>query len=254
MTILLLILFTLLGIDLFLNMVDPSGIKAYFTDIHTLSFHYRTPDNRGYVLEPGHYDLVHWQANVLEDGMRFVPDTVKAQCVIAFVGDSITFGHGVEDADTFVSQLARDAKGVQYINAGVSGYNAVNVLRAVKATPADGYIYTMIYNDAYAGTETAPLPDLPSTSLLYLQALTNRAIPTEDFTAFDAAIAELKTMDNVVIVAFEGDPLAVRAGVPTISRWTHNVSRFDSHPDRAGHSEIAAQLQGYVDALAVKVC
>lgn len=255
MTILLLILFTLLGIDLFLNMVDPSGIKAYFYDLDTLFTDAEPHATRGYILRSKVYKFWHWQATVLDDHTRLVPDTAKAHCVIAFVGDSVTFGHGVNDADTFTSQLAATAPGVQYVNAGVNGYNAAQVLATVKSYPAAGYVYLLIDNDAQPTFKPRTNVNHMPTVSLYLAALTApRVVRANDYTVFDAAIAELKAIDNVAIVGLAGDPLAARAGVPTIQRWTHNVSRFDSHPDRTGHSEIAAQLQGYADALAVTVC
>ncbi len=42
---------------------------------------------------------------------------------VALVGDSFTFGIGVDDGETFASLLGRSSSGVRYLNAGIPGYS-----------------------------------------------------------------------------------------------------------------------------------
>lgn len=49
------------------------------------------------------------------------PDTLK----VVFLGDSITFGYGVEDEQALPAQVQKELSGVQVLNAAVPGYNIV---------------------------------------------------------------------------------------------------------------------------------
>ena len=49
------------------------------------------------------------------------------------MGDSVTFGYGVDDDQTWVDGMARALPDVHVINAGVSGFNSTNVLRTLSA-------------------------------------------------------------------------------------------------------------------------
>ena len=58
---------------------------------------------------------------------------VRARRLVAF-GDSITFGYGVGDTDTYAYQTGRllAARGVEAVNAGVTGYTSHQVLGLVR--------------------------------------------------------------------------------------------------------------------------
>ena len=62
--------------------------------------------------------------NTDELGFRRTPVREQAEVTIYFFGDSFTFGHGVEDFETFASVIASTwlDKRVKTVNAGVSGY------------------------------------------------------------------------------------------------------------------------------------
>ena len=73
-----------------------------------------------------HYDFdVTYSTNGL--GLRGEwpqPDAAAgSQRRVALVGDSFTFGIGVNDGETFASLLGRSSPGVQYLNAGIPGYS-----------------------------------------------------------------------------------------------------------------------------------
>ena len=142
------VLIALLLGEALLGRFDPLGF-AYFRDQSTLGT-LLVPDTRGYAFQPGTHDLSHFSFRMLPDKTRAVPDTKpSAPKTLVFMGDSVTFGYGVNDDQTWVNQVAHDLPYVHVINAGISGYNSTNVLRTVAQYPAaDDLVYLIIDNDA----------------------------------------------------------------------------------------------------------
>lgn len=66
-----------------------------------------------------HYEWEN-QANIDELGGR-VTKYAKTDKIVPFLGDSFTFGIGVEDDETYVSNLAIKATGRRFLNLGVAG-------------------------------------------------------------------------------------------------------------------------------------
>ena len=164
------VLLALLTAEALLARFDPLGF-VYFRDQAYLSAQ-MIPDPRGYNFRPGTYPL-SFALTILPDGTRAVPDTGPAAVTLVFIGDSVTFGYGVDDDQTWVNLIARTLPGVHVINAGVSGYNSTNVARTVAQFPdADALVYLIVNNDA----EPEKLPDFdhprsseqPSWLALYL--------------------------------------------------------------------------------------
>lgn len=64
-----------------------------------------------------------------DQGFRQTPQRTDPQITVYFFGDSFTFGHGVENEDTFTNILAQDYfdSQVQVVNAGVKGYGIVQM-------------------------------------------------------------------------------------------------------------------------------
>lgn len=85
------------------------------------------PDWRG---QHQHMDYdVHY--NIAFNGVRTSPNRVGLQPIGLVVGDSFTFGLGVEDNETFTSLLNSDGVN-QYVNGGIPGYSPEqNTLRAL---------------------------------------------------------------------------------------------------------------------------
>ncbi len=78
----------------------------------------------------GDYDVVY---TFDENGYRQSHQAAEAMIDITFYGDSYTFGHGVNDAETFANVLAAEylADTVQVYNAGVDGYGIVQMYQAL---------------------------------------------------------------------------------------------------------------------------
>jgi len=91
-------------------------------------------------------------------GGRIVPDGRKSDALrIVFLGDSVTFGEGVHDTDTFVQRVGRQLRTrldfpVEVYNFGVGGHNTSDALwtwqRYGRHLDADLVVYTFVLNDA----------------------------------------------------------------------------------------------------------
>ena len=140
------ILALVLALEFGLRLTDPLGALRYFGDLRAVYAAYREDVSR-YAMRPGSYTFSNWQAIILPDGSRRVPDTAPTDCTIVLVGDSVTFGLGVSDGDTWANLVARELPGVQLVNAGVAGASITSVAATIEATRADGYVYLIIDND-----------------------------------------------------------------------------------------------------------
>ncbi len=139
---------TLLLSEALLALFDPLGFAYYRDQAYLGSL--LVPDPRGYNFRPGTYQLSSFRFTLLPDGTRAVPDTnLSADRTLVFVGDSVTFGYGVNDDQTWVNLIARALPDVHVINAGVSGYNSRNVSRAISLYPRTAsLVYLIVSNDA----------------------------------------------------------------------------------------------------------
>jgi lysophospholipase L1-like esterase len=59
-----------------------------------------------------------------EEGLRTMPKASDARQTVVCLGDSCTFGIGVDDDETYPARLQELLPGVQCLNAGVPGYSA----------------------------------------------------------------------------------------------------------------------------------
>jgi hypothetical protein len=256
-----LVIFSIVGVDVLLHIFDVWGAHTYFDDLHILFNAFEDDEQRGHRIAPGIHTFTNWSATVLPDGTRLVPQTVTGDCLLATLGDSVTFGHGVNDGDTFTAQLARDFPAVRWVNGGIEGYNAEQVRLTRDLIAADGYVYLLIENDADARVDPyyVEKPLYRASLPLYWQMWQTgksslfTGLP-EDLAMFDAAVAELQTDARVVVVGIAGDPLADHARVPVIPRWTHDNSFIDAHPNAAGHRQIANALHDAVQTLIEQRC
>src|SRR5262245_45701053 len=94
-----------LELEIVLNLLDPWGCR-YFNDLATLWEKVVESPNRGYVLPLGKYQFSHWQATELQNSVRLVPDNANGPCQVVFLGDSVEWGHGVNDNETWVNLIA----------------------------------------------------------------------------------------------------------------------------------------------------
>jgi hypothetical protein len=248
--------------EAFLQVFDPWKTKAYFGDLSAIFSHFTPDATRGVVLTPGDYTFSNWSAHVNADGNRAVPDTVQSACRIAFLGDSVTFGYGVSDKETWVNDLAPYFPKTTFVNTGVNGYNASQAAAAFQAVHASGYLYLMVNNDADKPIAYEP-PQNASQSLyapilpVYLYVWNSRkaGVPkAPDYRDFDSAVTFLEAQSNVTIVGFTVDAVSTRANVPTIAYWDSANSVTDGHADAKGNVEIAEELRPFVAALVRNVC
>src|SRR5688572_13884306 len=104
--VLLTFLATLAFIEGGLRLFDPLGARRYLDDAALYVYVHRA---RGYVMLPGVYQFSNWQVTILSDTSRAVPATnTSAPCTLALIGDSVTFGQGVSDGDTWANLMAKE--------------------------------------------------------------------------------------------------------------------------------------------------
>jgi len=73
-------------------------------------------------MEP--FPPMRFKVSTDDRGLRRMPQVADARRTVLFLGDSCTFGLGVDDDETFPAQVQQQLQGVQVINAGVPGYTA----------------------------------------------------------------------------------------------------------------------------------
>lgn len=241
----------LLGLEGLLRAFDPLGLH-YFTDLEILGRGSVSDDARLYVLAPGRYALRGWQVNELPNGVRLTPDTVPSACTLLILGDSVAFGQGVNDDQTFANRLAQAVQ-VQVVNAAFEGYNSQQVLGALRHFPQANVVLYLVSNndkdDAWRFDRPAPVSAMPALSL-YVSALSPwgkrvQAGETGSQARFDSDLRQIASDRRVIIFAFP-EPIGYEVhdhyGAHLIPWYTQHNSWIDGHPNAVGHAEIAAAL------------
>lgn len=255
-------------IELVIRYGDPWGGIRYYSDLSRQLAAFVESEHGGYTMYPGLYEFSNWTALINRDGTRHTPAAKAADCRIAFVGDSLTWGFGVNDADVFVNLLAVEM-GAQVVNAGLSAYNSEQVLRAIEAMDADGFVYVIINNDAEVTVQRAhDLPVTPAPVLLnraamgvYLDfaAKTGGGAATDE-QRFEHDLRQIAARGDVLMAVFEdgrGWHERVAGIVPDVivlPAYTQRISAVDQHPNARGHTEIAAHLLPHVREFEEVVC
>jgi lysophospholipase L1-like esterase len=126
------------------------------------------PDERyGYVLRPNARDR-HRSADfdvmytIDADGWRVTRAPAQPRETIVFVGDSFTFGTGVEDNQSFSSLLGAEYwTDVKVVNAGVGGWGVTQGYLAIAdllaKAPPTAIVYQMIPDDIYRSYLRTPV-------------------------------------------------------------------------------------------------
>lgn len=249
------IILSLLAIEGGLRLADPLGVLRVTYDLSALWRHLED-DARGYRIAPGRYVLSNWQATILDDGTRAVPDTTAGKRRLVVVGDSFTFGLGVSDSETWVNLLVRDMPGWTVINAGMPAYNIDNARRTIAAYPAERYIYLLYGNDDEAGFDWRhAYEDMNKYSAMsiywwWFKEARNKGHDGPQTPAwYYDSLEAIAGNEKVQIVGFAGQPLAEAAKkryperVTLIPAVRHVISFADGHPNAAGHRDIAAALR-----------
>ena len=131
------------------------------------------------VVVPGAYDAEMWHGALQAFnrlGMRWAPpfpEKNRETYRVLVVGDSLTYGYGLAEQDTFTALLnrwmGRDYR-IEFLNLGVSGAQSEDILKTIKAfvpqLHPDLVIYAVCLNDflpsgqgEYTYTYAFPLPD-----------------------------------------------------------------------------------------------
>lgn len=253
-------LLTLLCMELVFRAVDPWGVASYAQDGFTLRQHYVSDPERRYILTDGPIALKTWTATII-NGTRRVPDSASTGCRIAFVGDSVTFGLGVEDRETFVNLVSRQYPEIVFVNTGISGYNVADVARVVDAVPAQGYVYLLSNNDGDAPFTPSETGELRTVLLGYLQFVLKRfdqpVVSASESPDWIVSSLNALNRADVFIVGYPNpftDYASALVPVTIIPSYTETISTADGHPNTTGHQELADSLTPLIASLVGKVC
>lgn len=235
--------------------LDPVGLR-YIRDYVALTDE-AIPAPAGYTYAPGEYRLSRSLVTMRADGTRLVPASGPddAPGPLVFVGDSVTFGLGVSDDETFVNLIAQRYPGRRVINAGIPAYNIVNIRAAIAKQPPDAQIvYLISDNDADPLFEPpfgpgASVPYVPWTALyirflpVVLQATDpNFGNPATDLAMFEREVAAVAADPRVTLVGYDSGLTPLAPGAYAIAGFSTRLSFADKHPDANGHRELAEQI------------
>lgn len=271
--VLIMTLLTVVGVEAALYIIDPLGVMDY---LYGLSHLITIPNEEGYTLAPGRVEFRRWSFTIDEQGNRLMPAS-EGTCTIAFVGDSVTFGFGVDDDKTFPYLLASEMPQVQFINLGKTAYNLQNIVSSVTRNSVDGYFYFVSENDSSTPWMNDPrdygIPreEPPRVSALryYYEFFAVFTAPensggasNQDQNTFWQGFDALWTRrnDDMAFAVMES-PLAdeMVGHYPTllvVPRWTYQQqnSWADYHPNAAGHRYLAEQVREPLRALIARRC
>lgn len=251
---------TILLFERALWLLDPWGMH-YFDDLSLIWENIQSSTNRITILVPGTYHFSHWSATELPGGIRRIPANQSGPCKVVFIGDSVTWGHGVNDEETWVNLLAGQLPGATVINAAQDGYNSENVRGTLADFPdAHLFVYLIIGNDAEPTTDAnfrLPRTGMIPKYLSYIRVAgyegSNQAHP-QDTSRFDEDIGALRRDPRVVIAGFGGQLLTERARATAIPMYTRWISKVDPHPNAEGNRQVATAMLPIVQQAMADKC
>lgn len=251
----------LLGMEALLRLFDPLGLR-YFQNLQYLYNYYESSSTRIFELKAGDYTLNGWRVRELANGQRNVPDNPDGACTLVFVGDSVTWGEGVDDSAVWVNLVAKQLPGINVIDAASLFYNSENVRGSVKDYPdAQAIIYFIIGNDPEVTVTQIPRgvsnASALSYYLTYLLNPTGGYNPSEDWPRFYRDLDAMRGDPHVTFVAFDapfGRELAARYPVKLIPIYTHWLSYVDTHANVEGNQQIAAGILPIAQAVVKDKC
>lgn len=249
---------TLVLLELLLTLTDPLGVNDYTQSLFWTTSQ-RLEHPTGYKLPEGTHTEPGYRVTILPDGERLVPDTTAHPCRIVFIGDSVTFGMGVDDDETFVNYLA-PVIDAELVNTGRPGYDTLNLSAGLSHYEADGYVYLIVDNDwtepTYPYEYVTPSPYTLSRYISFL-IRSQQPVPPPDFTAYQDTIQAMKDA-NVLVFAFEGSTVGAYARnfveVHTVPPRRFVNAPADRHPNPKGHREIADAMRDPLHTYVEEVC
>lgn len=252
---LLCVILILASVDALLWHVDPLGIRAYFYGQIAQQGVVR-PASHGYDIAHGTHDFINFSVTIGSDGNRIVPAAQERDCSIGVLGDSVTFGWGVDDEETYVNLLAQNYPDVAWRNLSRSGYSAANIVGLHDSYQADAYIWLIINNDhegRWNGSFNRPT-SLPSASQLYFEYA---LFPTQrdsvvDLDTYASSVNLLA--DDTLFFGFDEPPANSTTQAIILEKYTETVSVFDQHPNAQGHRDIAQGMIAHLDPYIQDTC
>lgn len=241
-------LVTVLLVEVLLYNLDPLGLMRYQHGLKVLQAA-MIPTSAGYRIADGTHDAGGYVVTI-DGGTRVVPDgNASADKTLVFIGDSVTFGMGVNDNETFVNLIARELADYRVVNTGYGAYNIDNIEDTRALYPdADCVVYLASANDA------DPRPTFSSVPYAYTPAIVAhvrlyQTVRAQQPVTYDNWLqrAERLRAGGVLVALLDHTPMAdavKNAGAPfaVLPRYTEAVSAADSHPNAAGHQQIANAL------------
>ncbi len=278
----LIVAFTLLLLEVVLRVLDPWGL-IYFEDLATMGNEQFIPDDqRGYLIPDGSYAFRSWSATI-QAGGRVLPDAnTDAACELVILGDSVAFGYGVNDDQTWANLAAAQLPGVHLRNLAMPRYNSTNVLQTLQAYPdANGYVYLIINNDfdtainpaeQYFAGSGAGQPWLVrymnfaifrsgGTDRVEMDSVNTTVMEdTPQVTRFFSEVDTLLTYENVWLAAFANESLTNtlldRAYPITVLTYPaqRRISIADYHLNPQGNQELATEILPLFKEIQQAVC
>jgi hypothetical protein len=277
LTAFLFVLVPLLMLEGLLRFFDPWGIY-FFDDMAKLANDFERHEQRGFYLPDGVYRFSNWQATI-KDGVRAIPvANSDTDCRIVLLGDSFTFGYGVNDDETWAYHLAKQFPNVEFLNTGITAYNSYNIQRIYEQFPdATAYLYTVIYNDWEPNLDPTQYEhENPARTMPYIVRYGNFALyraeepSINDFTVeellnhpkldrFFDDIAVLATDPRVFMLGFEDTITTValvEAGyeLHQLKYPRHPISFADGHLNAKGHEVLANEITPIVQVIIEMQC
>lgn len=266
---LLMVIITFGMIEAMLYFLDPLGVVTYlhsFTMLEVTTL----PSETGYTFPVGEHQMLNYTYTINQDESRRVPSSnSNADCTIAAIGDSLTFGMGIEDDETWVNLLAQHYPDVEFLNYGRPVFAAENVLRSYNAYPADAYIWLIVDNDDFPVREYYPVKgNYPLATRLYWIYVIYPAIfgelpfnvlyengksITDDGSSPSADVAEI-IAENTLIFGFDELPASNVEQAIIIPKYTEPNSPMDAHPSAVGNQQIADGMLPYMDDFIAEHC
>ena len=252
-TVLLMTLATVGTLELLCRVFDPLGV-VYFDDVAYL-WNTRIDDPTGYAHVPGRFAIGGRFAITIDaDGNRYTPGRFRGGARVTFVGDSQTFGYGVDDGDVWVSRVA-SALRIDALNTGRSGYNVENIAPLIDEV--DGCIvWLTISNDPgtpvrYSDRATGSIRSYLGHTLQVIygaRAGYTTAPITDAVRPLYEAIAARP--DTLIIALDDGNYGTIvrdEYGAALIPYFTSRISPTDAHADSEGNRQIAEYILPILD-------
>lgn len=248
-------------LEVLLRLVDPLGVHTYYQWLK-FSFNERTTHPTGYTFNDGDYVIAGHEVTI-ENTNRILPVRPDATCTIAFIGDSVTFGVGVGDSETFAWGIAELYPDVQFVNTGRGGYDSWDLSNSIQYWEADAYMYLIVANDVTEGYMPSAYEHLPTRLALhnYIAWFNYTYVPSDisNGNNLSAYGDMLDVMDSYPVlytsynrhlafdVASERHEVILAEGMPIISR-------VDPHPTVEGHRRMASIFAPHVEDLIEEYC